>query len=341
MRIGSNPSNHKVIEDKKSLHRVIIPVYIPHEYDYFKDAFQIFEYCISSILKTSSTSLKISIVSNGCSNEVNDKLVILYKKYSIDELIIEKEGIGKINSVLKVLRTAEERFITITDADVLFVNGWEENVLKVFEEFPRAGAVCPTPVFRKHFQLTSNIWFNYFFSKKLKFSKVKNPDAMTKFANSIGWPWLDEKYKDVYATLESKNGTIATVGCSHFVATYKREVFTEIPLGNTKFKIRGNSEYLYTDLPVIKKGGYRLSTEDNYAFHMGNVLEDWIIETFLKIRSTVKKEYIYNFKKLNKPFINNILLEKVFIFFISKKLIKTLILKSKGLTKEQIKNFVN
>jgi hypothetical protein len=55
-------------------------------------------------------------------------------------LIIEKDLIGKINSILKVLRTAEERLITITDADVLFVNGWEQAVLNVFEAFPKAGS---------------------------------------------------------------------------------------------------------------------------------------------------------------------------------------------------------
>jgi hypothetical protein len=27
---------------------------------------------------------------------------------------------------------------------------------------------------------------------------------MTRFANSIGWPWLDIKYKDVIATLKLK-----------------------------------------------------------------------------------------------------------------------------------------
>ncbi|MBI9042248.1 glycosyltransferase family A protein [Lutibacter sp.] len=340
MRIGNNPSNHEIVKPNTALHRVIIPVYIPHENDYFKDAFQIFEYCVSSILKTSTTHLKISIISNGCSNEVNDKLLVLYKKYDIDELIVENEGIGKINSVLKALRTAEERFITITDADVLFINGWEENVLKVFKEFPKAGAVCPTPVFRKHFQLTSNIWFNYLFSKKLAFTKVKNPEAMTKFANSIGWPWLDEKYKDVYATITSKNGIVAMVGCSHFVATYKREVFTEMPVGNTEFKIRGNSEYLYTDVPVIKKGGYRLSTEDNYTYHMGNVLEDWMTEKYHHLITVEKIEVENEFQLLKKSWISYKLTHQIFTYLIAKPWLKQALFKFKGLTKEQCKHFL-
>ena len=46
MRVGNNPSNEELVAEDVASHRVIIPVYIPHEDDYFKDAFQIFEYCL-------------------------------------------------------------------------------------------------------------------------------------------------------------------------------------------------------------------------------------------------------------------------------------------------------
>jgi hypothetical protein len=45
---------------------------------------------------------------------------------------------------------------------VLFVNGWEQAVLNVFEAFPKAGSVSPVPVFRTHFQLTSPGFDIYF-----------------------------------------------------------------------------------------------------------------------------------------------------------------------------------
>ena len=339
MRVGNNPSNEELVAEDVASHRVIIPVYIPHEDDYFKDAFQIFEYCLFSILKTSFTPLKISVVSNGSSDQVNEKLLQLQKKGHIHELIIETEGIGKINSILKALRTADERLITITDADVLFDDGWEKAIIEVFKAFPKAGSVCPVPVFRKHFHLTSNVWYRYLFSNKLKFLPVVNPEAMTKFANSIGWPWLDLKYKDVIATLKGQNGVSAVVGCAHFVATYKREVFTEIPKGNSKFKIRGNSEYLYSDLPVIKKGGYRLTTCDNYAFHMGNILEDWMTHKFDKLNDVKKTDEPFSFKSLKKPLINPMLFEKSFKFLLSIGVFKRALLKMKGLTKQQVKDY--
>ena len=210
MRKGDNPTKGgKLIQKVECYHRVIIPLHIPHELDYYQDAFRIFELCLFSLSKTASSKIKISIVSNNSSDEINERLVQLYKQGQFDELIFEREAIGKINSILKAIRTVEERLVTITDADVLFCNGWEEAIVEVFEAFPKAGAVCPVPVFRKHFLLTSNIWLRYLFSKKLAFIPVKNPEALTRFANSIGWPWLDIKYKDVIGTLKAKNGTIA------------------------------------------------------------------------------------------------------------------------------------
>ena len=64
-----------------------------------------------------------------------------------------------------------------------------KSVVNVFEH-SKSGAVCPVPVFRKHLNLTSNIWLRYIFSKKLYFRPVKNPEALTRFANSIGWPMV-------------------------------------------------------------------------------------------------------------------------------------------------------
>ena len=342
MRKGINISKDVLLNPSVSSHRVIIPLYIPNEEDYYKEAYQIFEYCLFSVIKTSATQLKISVVSNKSCDAVNDKLYELQKKGCIDELIIEKEALGKINSILKALRTAEERLITITDADVLFCNGWEEAVSEVFEAFPKAGAVSPVPVFRKHFHLTANIWIRHFFSKRLFFKPVKNSAALTRFANSIGWPWLDDKWKDTIGTLTSKNGTVAVLGCPHFVATYKREVFQELPKQNSRFKLGGDSEHLYTDLPVIKSGGYRLSTYDNYAYHLGNQIEPWMNEVYNSVHEVPKKENTYSkFAVLRRNRLEYLFSEYLFKKILYFKPVKRMLLKSKGLTSTQINNFTS
>lgn len=342
MRNGENPIRDKLIDNNDCFNRIIIPLYIPNEEGYYADAFQIFKLCLLSVKKTSSSSVKISVVSNGTCDAVNTELLNLFKEDLIDELIVEKQAIGKINSILRALRTAQERLITVTDADVLFDNGWEKAVLDVFKAFPNAGSVSPVPVFRTHLRLTSNIWFRYFFSDKLYFRPVKSPEGLTAFAKSIGWSWLDLKFKDVIGTLKSKNETIAVLGCSHFVVTYKREVFNQSPKENSVFQLGGNSEHNYLDEPVIKMGGYRLATYDNYAFHMGNTFEPWMNEVFENLKEAEKLIIDYkSLQTLKENKLEYFFCEKIFKRLFAIKKIQTSILKYKGLTQEQIKNFRN
>lgn len=340
MRKGENQSKESLISINNSGHRVIIPIYIPHEEDYYKDAYKIFECCLFSIVKTSVTKLKVSVVSNNCCDPINERLLQLQKQGYIDELIIEKEAIGKINSILKSLKTVEERLITITDADVLFCNGWEEAVVDVFKAFPKAGAVCPVPVFRKQLSFTSNIWMRYLLSRKLYFRPVKNSNAMEKFAQSIGWFSLENRFKDLICTLKAKNGTIAVLGCSHFVATYKREVFEKLPKANSEYLLGGNSEGLFLDIPPLKMGGYRLSTYDNYAFHLGNLWEPWMEDKQNEIKEIEKKEHNYfQFAKLKYSPLGYFFSFRIFEKIFKNKMLYNFILTKKGISKEKIKTF--
>ena len=343
MRKGVNPTKGgKLISKEECHHRIIIPVHIPNEEGYFKDAYKIFELCLFSVIKTAASKIKVSVISNKCCDEVNVRLLKLYHEKHINELIIEHDGIGKINSVLKAIRTSEERLITITDADVLFLNNWENEVSTIFKAFPKAGAICPVPVYRKHLDLTGNIWFDNFFSNKLQFRPVKNPNAMEMFAKSVGWEYLEPEWKDVIGTLKAKDNTIAVLGCSHFVATYKREVFEELPKENSIYLVDGDSEFLYTDEPVLKMGGYRLATNDNFAFHLGNVFEDWMQNEFLKLETTEKAIIDYShLRKLNKSYFNYFFTEKVFKRIFKNNYILRRLLKNKGLTKEQVYNFLD
>lgn len=339
MRKGDNVTRDKLLELEACSHRVIIPLYIPNEKDYYENAFNIFKMCVLSVQKTAQSPLKISVISNGSCDSVHEKLFGLQQQNHIHELIIVKENIGKINSILKALRTANERLITITDGDVLFVNGWEQAVVNVFKAFPKAGMVSPVPVFRTQLRLTSNIWRRYLFSSQLKFRPVKNVEALTRFANSIGWRRLNANYKDVFATLKAKDDTIAVIGNSHFVGTYKQEVFSKLPKEQSAYKLGGNSEELYTDTPVLKFGGYRLATYDNYAYHLGNLLEPWMEEQFKSLKTEPKVFNDYQMLNTLKPnswsyFVS----ERVFKKLFRLQGFKAFVFKRKGLNKEQIKS---
>ena len=343
MRKGVNPTKiAKLVSKSECHHRIIIPLHIPNEDGYFRDAYRIFELCLFSIFKTSVSKVKVSIISNKCCDAVNDRLLQLYTEKHINELIIEEDGIGKINSILKAVRTSEERLITITDADVMFLNNWENEVVRIFKSFPKTGAVSPVPVYRNHLSLTSNIWFDYLFSNKLKFRPVKNPIALEMFAKSVGWDYLEPEWKDTIGTLKAKDNTLAVLGCSHFAATYKREVFDELPKENSIYLIEGGSELYYTDEPVLKMGGYRLATNDNFAFHLGNVFENWMQNEFDSLKAVEKSVIKYsNLPKLKKSHLKYFITEKIFKRIFNNKFVTRKLIKYKGLTNEQVYNFLD
>ena len=52
MRVGFNPNKDKVLPKSDYTHQVIVPVYIPHQNDYFKDSFQIVQLGLEALFKT-------------------------------------------------------------------------------------------------------------------------------------------------------------------------------------------------------------------------------------------------------------------------------------------------
>ncbi|MFK5957866.1 MAG: glycosyltransferase family A protein [Lutibacter sp.] len=298
MRVGVNPEKKNKKISINSYHRVIIPVYIPNlEEDYFKDGLQILKYNIESLLATIHVKTRVSIVNNNCCSEVT---TYLEKKYAentcIDQLLNSKINLGKVNAINAVVKGNLEPLITITDADVLFAQGWQHEVEKVFLEFPNAGMVSPVPSsigYRGAF--LNSTYFYGFFKGLFKFSNVENPEGMLKFEQSIGRKMYNTAHLQKYLTIENKNKFNAVVGCGHFVATVKSDIFRKAPNCPSKFKIVGGSESDYIDSPNDNSGYLRLATTNNLAYHLGNKVEKWMTVLFNEIISN-KNENQFNEK---------------------------------------------
>lgn len=276
MRVGSNPQIAKKIASSDYFHQVIVPVYIPNNEEYFKDSFNVFKISLGSLLKTCHAKTFITVVNNGSSTEVETYLDYLFQNKKIQELI-HTTNIGKLNAVNKALVGQSFPIITISDADVLFLNGWQKAVYDIYEAFPKAGAVCTTPNSRALKQLTQNIYFDNFFSKSLTFSEVKNPQAMIDFLDSIGNPWvLRPIHLKKNLTVSHKN-VRAVVGAGHYVCTYRREALPQNGF-STATKLMGKKMMERIDWHVINNNFWRLSTEENFTYHMGNVSENWMYD---------------------------------------------------------------
>ena len=337
MRIGQNPSKEQPVPEQKYFHQVILPVYIPQLDSYYENSFNVLELCLTSLFKTCHSRTFITLVNNGSCKEVQDYLETLFQEGQIHELI-QTTNTGKLNAILKGLCGHRFSMVTIADADTLFLNGWQAASYSVFEKFPKAGVVGLTPQI-KMYHGSANLLFDKIFSKKLRFESVKNPEALQHFYKSIGWG--DNYNKDhtkQSLTLHSGEES-ALVGAGHYVATYKGAIFNTIPVF-LNAKLGRNTEQYLDNLP-LKYGLWRLTTTHNYAYHIGNVAEEWMenqVRELIPEKNTFEKLTAFKIpRKISRFefFIKHNLFNKI----LKIKTVYQIFLKNKGLPKEMIENY--
>jgi hypothetical protein len=335
MRVGNNPHKDKPIPQSDYLHQVVVPVYIPHQEGYFKDSLRILQLCLQSLLKTVHCKTYITVVNNGSCEMVIEYLDQIYHDGQIQE-VIHTENIGKLNAVLKGLAGNNIELVTITDADVLFLDNWQEATTKVFRALPKAGVVGIVPQFCMFKNKCGNILFDTLFSEKLKFIPIQSSEGFIRFYDSIGW---DRSYNKDYLKyglgLEHDNVKVF-VGSGHFVATYKKQMFQEMK-SYSNYKLGGDSENYLDTLP-LKYDYWRVTTYDNYAYHMGNVFEDWIsqIEHNKNNRTEIDSGF-----KLHKRAKDSIvgLKSKIFSKVLGSEFVSRFFYRWKKLPKTMIKNY--
>lgn len=340
MRVGRNPEKSNIKINTDTIHRIIIPVYLPNLTDpYFKDGLKILKLCITSLLKTIHYKSRISIINNGCCEAVVNYLQSIYNNEPyVDELFNSKQNLGKINAIYSVVKSCLEPIITVTDADVMFLNGWQNATESILDNFPEAGMVSPVPASIAYESGFNNSTIYYaLFKGKLEFSKVLNPEGMLNFQRSIDRIMYNKHHLENYLTVNNGKSK-AVLGCGHFVATYRAEVFENAPANVCKDKIGGRSLNDYIDLPNDNSGFLRLATLDNYAYHLGNVIEDWMFDVD---KSEIKRSNLKPLAILSKVkplkrhqyFIGKVLHRLCFIKF------RTHFFKFKGLSKEAAQNY--
>lgn len=341
MRKGVNPYKINKKVDLSYTHQVVVPVCLPNEKSYFKDGIKILEICLESLFRTTHNKTFITIVNNGSSDKVVKYLNKLFLENKINELIHTDE-IGKINSLVKAVKGHDFLLRTIADSDVLFLNGWQSETIKVFNNFKKVGVVGIIPQFKLFKSLSQVLIFDNLFSNRLKFTKVKDIEAMKKFYKSLEW---NDDYQrhllERILTVESKSSYRAIVGSGHVVATYRKDVVEHFPSNFCNNKLGGKDIYKYFDKPVVNIGGWRLTTEKNYAYHMGNSFSNWMLETLdsVKDEAKIKDGQINTFRPLKKNyFISNIKILFVKLLFRVKLFYRYLLIK-KGLEKTYLKDY--
>lgn len=274
-----NPQKQEKKIDLKSNHRVVIVAFIPKLEGYYADIFDVLKLSVNSAFATKNNNCEITLVNNGSCKVVTDYLNQLYDEGIINCVIHHKENIGKMDALIGAARTAREEFITMSDIDILFVKGWQENVENLFNTIPNVGSVSPISVRASHRYATRST-MQRILLKKVKFSYQtieENFDSYNRFMESINWE-KETNPKLKWPVIEYKNQK-AIMGSSHQILTIKRDLlFTTVPTEPSLILVGNNSEFEYVDLPIDISGRMRLSTYHNFAFHMGNKVENWMTD---------------------------------------------------------------
>jgi hypothetical protein len=335
MRIGTNPAKDNNKINVENYHRVVVPVYIPNFDGYFAELFDVFKLCIESLLLTVHQKTRITIYNNNCCEEVKKYIDQKYHESEIiDQVFHSKENLGKINAILASVKGNLEPLITITDADVLFKNNWQEETEKIFIGFPEAGMVSTTPSSKTIKESTANNWFYGFVKGKLFFDKVSDSKAMHLFDLSLGnnKNFYDPIHLDKYLVLQNQaKNCEAVFGCGHFVATLKREVFDKGSNIPSLMKIDGGAEQKFIDYPNERLGYLRLATKGNYTYHMGNKTEPWMYKEFELLKKNNNSGIDFNLIKYKKISNFGTKFGKLINKLMNKQLIKTKILNYFGL----------
>jgi hypothetical protein len=294
MRIGSNPQKSERKITLTTHHRIVVVVYIPNAEGFYENSFDVFKMCLDSLVSTINSNAVITVVNNGSHKKVADFLNLYLEEKKIDTLISHNTNIGKIDALIGAARGSREKYITLTDADILFTTGWQEKAEEIFSSFPRVGSVSPIPVRTGLYFGTSSV-LKQILLRKIKFKSMPIPEnfnAYNRYLESINWD-LEIKEDNKWNVVESNNCK-ANIGSGHQVLTIDRDIlFETIPTNPSLTLVGGTSENNYVDFAIDKANKLRLATYHNYAYHMGNKLENWMIElqnTNKKFESNSKNE---------------------------------------------------
>lgn len=277
MRIGTNPEKKQLSRITYKPHRVIIPVYIPDsKEDYFKNLFEIFKISINSLINTTNKKFtNITIINNNCRPEVTSYIDGLLKENIIDKHVKFSDNYGKIHTILTEAKASLESFITISDADVFFYNGWITETLKTFTIFDKVGVVAPLPMPQLAFYANASLFSKKTFS--IKKGSVVDKEDLYLFEKSVNSKIFTKKIdwfkKQFY--LEKRQYKVC-IGAGHFVGTYKKEIFDKLSIKKPKFVFEDGAERNHLDIPIDQLGYSRVSLINTHAYHLGNTIPEFV-----------------------------------------------------------------
>jgi hypothetical protein len=303
MREGNNPEKNKEEKNILKPHRVMIVFYIPDsQEDFYREMDSVLDKCLQTLTQTINTeTTNITLINNNSSKKVN--AVIDKYLHLIDKHVVYNENKGKVYAVLNEVRGVFEPFVTITDADILFYNGWEKAVFETFRQFPLAGVVSPMPLPYLTFYFNHNIFGFNTLKGKIKYGKYVADEDIDLYIQGTNLPNLVERktqynWCEKQLVLQNKDCT-AVIGAYHVVSTYRTEQFRNC-YSFPDLKFKNSYEEYFIDSLAEANGLFRLSTLHTYAYHIGNKIDSIVRNHDYVPRDKIEKSFFDGIVMKNK-----------------------------------------
>ena len=285
MRTGANPSKAGIPAYSPHPLGIALIVYIPFTEGYFENSLEILSYQIESIRSTTQ-DYDLLVFDNGSCTEVVEELQSYYAQKWIDWIILSQHNLGKAGAWNWIFAVMPNDLICYADSDVLFRQGWLEASLEVLEAFPQAGMIAAQPNFfdvmngegKAHLDLQNDN--SYEFGEYWPSEKIIEEYC---FGIGASEEITTQFYKEpLLAITKRELGVQAVSGASHMQFLTTRQVARQIvPLQAKKGLLR--SETLGLDTKIDDLGYLHLSTREPYVFHMGNTINQRLLDEFQSV----------------------------------------------------------
>jgi hypothetical protein len=290
MRTGRHPLKTDIQPLRHRRHRIILPFWIPNIVDdYFKEQPEVLRLCLESLVSSiDSKDTAITLINNNSCFEATSVAEDFVAKGVIDKYVVYNENRGKLDPLLAEARASQEPFLTLADADFLFLPGWEKAVSDVMRLFPMAGMVTPFPTAHLTYFYNNNLVFS-----RRHFGNVVDGAEVDLFEQGLGHElntglysrpgikkkqsWREGQY---FAEHES---CIALFGAVHALATFRREVVRGFNPSKVSEVFRNGYEHDFIDLAAERKGYLRMSTPRLWAYHLGNSVPENALDWYAKV----------------------------------------------------------
>jgi glycosyltransferase involved in cell wall biosynthesis len=276
-RIGQNPAKFVDVVEQPAPVTVAVLSYIPFLAGFYTESLEVLRISLRSILKQTQQPFDLMVFDNGSCAEVIDFLKGMRANGSIQYLMLSSENLGKVGAWNFIFRAAPGEYIAYSDSDILYLPGWLEKHLEIFNAYPDVGTVTGLPRRRRP----------DFSEHTIERVKV-HPSIELTIGKSLPEEWIIDHARSLDKEDELAvdlarddyhllcNGVEAYVTAQHFQFVIRKDVIR--PFLPFSYERPMGSDVAKFDRAIDGSGLLRLATAERSVLHMGNVVDSELLQ---------------------------------------------------------------